>query len=135
MEQKQTNEIFYGYYYYVGDKGKMNVFRSLGNCKNKNEYHKNHIYIGNWLIKQHLENKKVYRIKFMFKKEYIGNCLIKEVKKEIRDKLKHKINKCDVCGRGLVAIGTSRQNGTSRHSDWITRTTHKSCNKNYSKRF
>ena len=41
------------------------------------------------------------------------------------NEIEHKY--CELCGQRLVAIGTSRKNGTLRHSDWEGRTRHKKC--------
>ncbi len=35
--------------------------------------------------------------------------------------------KCKSCGKTLVAIGTARRGGTSRHGDWDKRQYHKKC--------
>ena len=41
------------------------------------------------------------------------------------ESIEHKY--CEICGRKLVPIGTSRQNGTISHSDWSNRKLHKNC--------
>lgn len=34
---------------------------------------------------------------------------------------------CEKCGKHLVSIGTSRENGKKTHSDWNKRNLHKKC--------
>lgn len=36
-------------------------------------------------------------------------------------------NKCKLCKKTLVPIGTARNNGKTTHNDWKTREYHKKC--------